>query len=98
MTVTPPVRRLRFTNKFTGLGVRHILAVAITISACIAIGAIEACAVLLAFICRMILFVVFVFLFAGVWIGSVVFSRLRFSRGTSSKFVSHKDKDKDIQE
>ena len=94
MSITTTVRSLRFPNKFTRFGMRHVLSVAIAVSACIAIGAIEACAIALAFLCRVVFFVVIVFLFAGIWIGCVILSRLRFSQRFTGKFISHKRKDK----
>jgi len=96
LTVSIPrsIRRLRLSNKSSRFGMRHILSVAIAIGACLAIGAIEAGAVTLAFLCRVVLFVVLVFLFAGIWVGCIILSRLRFSQRFTGKFISHSSKDK----
>lgn len=88
-SIPSAVRRLRLSNKSSRFGMRHILSVTIAISACIAIGAIEFGAVALAFFCRVILFVILVFLFAGVWIGCVILSRLRLPQRFTGKFISH---------
>jgi hypothetical protein len=93
-SIASAVRRLRLFNQFAGFGMRHILAVAIAIGAFISIGAIEACSVALAFLCRVVLFVVLVFLFAGIWVGCIILSRLRFPQRFTGKFISHSSKDK----
>lgn len=94
LAIPGSIGRLRLFNKFTRFGMRHILSVAIAISACLAIGAIQACAIALAFICRVVLFVICVFLFSSVWVCSVILCRLRLPHRATGKFISHDYKDK----
>jgi len=94
MPITASIGGLRLLNKFTRFGVRHILSVTVAISACLAIGAIETCAIALAFICRVVLFVICVFLFSSVWVCSIILCRLRLPHRATGKFISHDYKDK----
>ena len=89
MTIPSPVSRLTLFNKFTGLGVGHILSIAISIGSGLAIGFVQFSPVAFTASCGMVLGIVLVFFLSCIRIGRVVFSRSRFTQGLTSKLVSH---------
>ena len=91
LTVTIPgsVSRLTLFNKFAGLGVGHILSIAISICSGFAIGLVQFSSVAFTASCGMVFSIVLVFFLSCIRISRVVFSRSRFTQGLTSKLVSH---------
>ena len=89
MAISRPVSRLTFFDKFTTLGMGHILAIPISVGSRVTISFVQSCAVFFTAWTGMVLGVILVFFLTCVRICCVIFGRARFPHRFTSKFISH---------